>query len=379
MALRFHWRLPQGGERAGASRSHQVSLTETGLPDLKAQLHFCRCAEAGGIDSLLTDFGWSKPDPILLAAALGMATENIKFIIAYRSGLIGPTSFVQQLNTLSALIQGRFSLNVVAGHSPHEQCSYGDFLSHDERYERTEEFLAICHAFWRGEGEVNFSGKYYRIENGQLNTPFVSDERTFPELYIAGSSPPAQRLAVTQGSCWMRLADAPETLRLSVEPILVQGKEVGLRCSIIARATHEEAVRAAYSLVEGADVNFSDREKEKDFIQKSDSVGFTAMHRLAETEWVTPYLWTGLVRSHGAPAIALVGSPEEIATVMMEYKRVGISQFILSGWPKLDEMIFFGREVLPLIREWETRADPCPHPTLTDNQPTVARDGSSAP
>jgi alkanesulfonate monooxygenase len=308
-----------------------------------------------------------------------MATENIKFIIAYRSGLIGPTSFVQQLNTLSTLIQGRFSLNIVAGHSPHEQRSYGDLLSHDERYERTEEFLAICHAFWRGEGEVNFSGKYYRVENGQLNTPFVSDERAFPELYIAGSSPPAQRLAVTQGSCWMRLADTPETLRLSVEPILVQGKEVGLRCSIIARATHEEAVRAAYSLVEGADVNFSDQEKEKDFIQKSDSVGFTATYRLAETEWVTPYLWTGLVRSHGPPAIALVGSPEEIATAMMEYKRVGISQFILSGWPKLDEMIFFGREVLPLIREWETRADPCPHPTLTDNQSAVAKDGSSAP
>jgi hypothetical protein len=37
----------------------------------------------------------------------------------------------------------------------------------------------------------------------------------------------------------------------------------------------------------------------------------------------------------------------------MEYQRIGISQFILAGWPKLDSMIFFGREILPLIRRKE--------------------------
>src|SRR5712672_1513487 len=99
--LRFHWRLPQGGERPGASRAHQASLAESGLPDLDAQIQFARAAEASGIDSLLTDFGWSKPDPILLAAAIGMATTRIRFIIAHRSGLTCPTAFVQQINTLS--------------------------------------------------------------------------------------------------------------------------------------------------------------------------------------------------------------------------------------------------------------------------------------
>jgi len=139
----------------------QASLASTGLPDLGPQIAFCRRAEECGIDSLLVDFGWSKADPILLSTAIGMATERIRLIIAYRSGLMCPTSFVQQLNTLSHLIQGRFSLNIVAGHSPEEQRYYGDFLSHDQRYDRTEEFLAVCNAFWRNEGEVNFSGNYY--------------------------------------------------------------------------------------------------------------------------------------------------------------------------------------------------------------------------
>ncbi len=206
MALRFHWRLPFGGETSGWARAAQEDLAAIGLPDLDAQIHFCHQAEESGIDSLLTDFGFAKPDPILLAAALGMATEKINFIVAYRSGLLSPTTFVQQLNTLSALIGGRFSLNIVAGYSPQEQRSYGDFLSHDERYERTDEFLSVCHAFWQRNGAVNFAGKYYRIENGKLSTPFVSSERATPEIFIAGSSPPAQKLALRQGTCWMRLA-----------------------------------------------------------------------------------------------------------------------------------------------------------------------------
>ena len=354
--LRFHWRLPQGGERPGASRAHQASLAESGLPDLDHQIQFARAAEASGIDSLLTDFGWSKPDPILLAAAIGMATTGIRFIIAHRSGLTSPTAFVQQINTLSTLINGRFSLNIVAGHSPEEQRGYGDLLAHDERYERTEEFLAVCRAFWRNDGDVNFSGKHYAIEHGRLNTPFLSADRTFPELHIAGNSPAAQRLSISQGTCWMRLADTPARLATELRHVLQSGKEVGLRCSIIARPTREEAVLAARALVAAAGSQFDDKGKEGEFVTRSDSVSIKAVHELANTEWLTRGLWTGAVRSHGAAAIALVGSPSDVASALLEFGSIGVSQFILSGWPKLDEMLFFGRHVLPLIREREQAA-----------------------
>lgn len=356
MPLRFHWRLPQGGERPVASRVFQASLPETGLPDLETQINFCRTAEECGIDSVLTAFGWAMPDSILLSAAVGMVTTKIKFIIAYRSGLICPTTFVHQLNTLSTLINGRFSINVVEGHSPQEQAFFGDFLSHDERYDRTEEFLAVCHAFWRRDGDVSFNGKYYRVEGGKLNTPFISDDRTWPELYIAGNSPPAKRLTLSQGSCWMRIAEAPEKVRAEIQPVLNEGKEVGLRLAVIARPTREEAVRTAYSLIEGTDSGFNDKQKEGDFVRKSDSASINTTYRLAKEEWLTPWLWTGAVRTHGAPAIAMVGTPEEIASAVMEYKNIGISQFIISGWPKLEEMIYFGKEVLPLIRKKEAEA-----------------------
>ena len=87
---------------------------------------------------------------------------------------------------------------------------------------------------------------------------------------------------------------------------------------------------------------------------KSDSVSICETYTLAENEWLNPWLWTGAVRTHGAPAVALVGSYQEVAQALIDYARVGVSQFILSGWPKLDEMILFGREILPRVRILET-------------------------
>lgn len=353
MKLTFHWRLLQGGETPNLTRAAEGMRRETGLPDLRRQTEFCRRAEQCGLTGLLTDIGATKPDPILLAAALGMATEQIEFIVAYRSGLIPPTTFVQQLNTLSSLIQGRFSLNIVAGHSPLEQRYYGDFLSHDERYPRTEEFLAICHAFWRGDDPVNFRGKYYRIEDGRLNTPFVSKTETSPYIFIGGGSEAARTLTISQGSCWIRLADTPANLLVGSKSVLDAGKELGVRVGVICRPTREEAIAAAGALVASLDPAMREKEQEREFTSQSDSVSLQRIYKMAEEDWPAPWLWTGAVRSHGGAAIAIVGSPEEVASAFIEYGRIGVTQFIVSGWPKLEEMIIFGRDVLPLIRQKE--------------------------
>ena len=152
MSLRFHWMLPWGGETgetpAAAARYRIGSAsgaTAGALPDVEGWIAFARRAEEAGIDSTLISFGRYAPDPFLVACAVGHATTRLKFIIAYRSGLMQPATFVQQINTLSAMIDGRVAINVVAGSSKKEQRGYGDFLEHDERYARaTESRAASC-------------------------------------------------------------------------------------------------------------------------------------------------------------------------------------------------------------------------------------------
>ncbi len=354
--LKFHWRLIQAGETAGSSRAAAALRPDTSRPDLASQLAFCRLAQDLGITGLLLDIGATKPDPIVLSGALGLGTDTIQFIVACRSGLQSPAVFVQQINTLSALIGGRVTLNVVAGHSPLEQQYYGDFLDHDERYARTAEFLGICDAFWRHDELVNFRGRYYAVENGRLGSTFVSQKRRSPEVLIAGGSPAARALAISHGDCWMRLPDVPSALEAASRPVLQAGKSVGLRHSVIGAATRGEALEIAHALRDEAERMPSDRQLEGSFIARSDSTSFRALYETAAvTEWLTPVLWTGLVRSHGSPAIALVGNADEIADALMNFAQAGASQFILSGWPKSDSMKFFGEEVLPRVRRLEQR------------------------
>jgi len=352
--IQFHWRLIQGGEPEMVTRARQLELDSVALPDIAAQAAFCRLGETSGIESMLTDISFGKPDPMLLASGIAAQTATMKFLVAIKSGIISPTYFVQQVNSFSAIAQGRILLNVVAGHSPEEQEYYGDFLPHDERYARTGEFLAVCNAFWKAEGPVDFDGKYYRVKNGQLRTPFVDRERTFPYTFIAGGSVQARDLAIAQGSCWMRLADTPDKIRQSATEVLEAGKEMGLRMSIIARKTKSEALDAASLLLEGIDQTHREKEKEGHFIRKSDSVMMAEMNKIAETTaWLTPWLWTGAVKTYGAPSIAFVGAPKEIAQAILEYREAGVTQYILSGWPKAREMVFFGEEIIPLVRKME--------------------------
>jgi alkanesulfonate monooxygenase len=353
MTARFHWRLLQGGEGSGDTRGQAAALSRTGMPDLARQIEFCKLAEDCGIAGVLTDFGISKPDPLVLTAALGLATDKIEFIIAYRSGLICPVSFTQQINTLSAMIGGRISINVVAGHSPAEQRAYGDFLTHDERYSRTEEFLTICNGLWAGNEPVNFHGAYYTVENAVLNTPYLSPARQSPELFIAGNSRQAQETTIRQGTLWMRMADTPSNVAREVAPVIAAGREAGLRCAIICRETREEAITAAYALVAGLDRNAGDRARESGFHEASDSVCVKTSHELADVAWPTPFLWTGAIPTHGPATAAIVGSPVDVAAAIIEYERAGVSQFIFSGWPKTQQMRFFGDHVLPLVRRAE--------------------------
>jgi alkanesulfonate monooxygenase len=350
--LRFHWSLSSAGDTLRGARARSA---QGGLPSFAAHLEFCRRAEEAGIESLLVAFGFHRADPIALASALGVMTEKIKFLVACRSGIFSPTYFVQQVNTVSALTAGRIAVNVVAGHTPHEHGYYGDFLDHDERYDRADEFWSICQALWRGDGEVSFSGKHYRIEKARLNTSFVAPDRTAPEIYVGGGSERAERLAAKHASCLLRLPVPPERLGESIRPLLAQGTEVGLLVSMIARPTRQEAVDAARSLVAG--LAEESREVHRRFALASDSVAFKSTYDLAANspEWLTPCLWTGAVPYLGAPAIALVGSPDDLTAAILEYQSVGVSQFLFMGWPDLETMTYFGREVLPLVRARQAR------------------------
>jgi len=356
--LRFHWMLPKSGEvvvrgsqtpRQAAQYRVESTLVNSpaAKPEMEGWIHFAQQAEKAGIESVLVALNHYEPDPLMISCALGRETKHLRFIVAYRSGLMHPTIFVQQVNTLSGLIDGRVDLNMVAGSSTAEQHGYGDFLAHDERYARAEEFLAVCNAFWRCNGEVDFDGKYYKVEKGTLNTPFTSPDRKHPEIYVSGHSEPSERLACSQGTCWTRVVDTPEKLEPAVSRMRAHRLRVCLRLGLICRPTREEAISVAESIL-------PEDKLEKTTSLKDDSQMYReAAAAPAEAFWLNRNLWTGLAPHYGPVWTALVGTPEDVATAFLEYRKIGVTDFIISGWPEIDEVERFGTEVLPLVRDAE--------------------------
>ena len=47
---------------------------------------------------------------------------------------------------------------------------------------------------------------------------------------------------------------------------------------------------------------------------------------------------------------ALVGCYEEVADRIAEYHELGFDEFILSGYPHLEEAYWFGEGVMPVLR-----------------------------
>ena len=337
-----------------AQETSRVATTKASspaaMPDMEGWVEFARRAEEAGIEGVLLSFSRYEPDTIFVACAVGQATTKLKFIVAYRLGLMQPPTFVQQINTLSGLIGGRVSLNIVAGSSAVEQRGYGDFLDHDERYARAEEFLKVCHSFWANNGDVNFAGKYCRIEKGRIFTPFQSPDRSEPEIYVSGHSEQAQHLALAQAACYLRLIDTPEKLRPVVKRFRDNGVEVCLRLCVICRPTMDEAVGAMQALLPPEEIE----KQERKILSSSDSQTLKdALSAADQVGWMNRNLYAGLVPFYGSSAITLIGTPQDLARAFMEYKEIGVTQFIIAGWPKLEEMMIFGREVLPLVREAE--------------------------
>ena len=65
---------------------------------------------------------------------------------------------------------------------------------------------------------------------------------------------------------------------------------------------------------------------------------------------IHPNLWAGIGLVRGGAGTALVGSHEEVADLIEQYRRIGVEEFILSGYPHLEEAYWFGEGVLPLVR-----------------------------
>src|SRR6204780_3056414 len=156
------WFLPTHGD--GRYLGTAVGARPVNLNYLRQIAH---AADELGYFGVLLPTGRSCEDSWVVASALVPLTERLRYLVAVRPGLQSPTVAARMTATLDRISEGRLLINVVTGGDPTENKGDGIFLSHDERYEVTREFLTVYTALLAGE-TVKFHGKHIRIEDGRL-------------------------------------------------------------------------------------------------------------------------------------------------------------------------------------------------------------------
>ncbi len=123
----------------------------------------------------------------------------------------------------------------------------------------------------------------------------------------------------------------------------------GIRLHTISRDSAKEAWGAADRLL--GDLSDADIARAQSLLGASESVGQQRMLALhggsRDGLEISPNLWAGVGLVRGGAGTALVGSHGDVADRIEEYHALGIENFVLSGYPHLEEAYCFGEGVTP--------------------------------
>ncbi len=318
--------------------------------------NIARAHEQAGFDRILVGYWSDQPDGFLVTALAGLATEHIGLLLAHRPGFVAPALAARKLATLDQLLDGRLALNVISGGSDAEQRKDGDFLAHDARYARTDEFLDIVKREWTSGVPFDYRGQYYQVENAF--SAIKCRQKPHIPVFFSGASEAAVRVAGKQADVYMLWGESLDNTRELVERVRAeaakQGRSIEFSVSFrpILGRTEEEAWARAGQILQAARARQA-QDGDLDVALKPESVGARRLRNtVALGERVDKRLWTGIAGlvGGGHNSTALVGTAGQVADALLDYYDLGIRYLLVRGFDPLNDAVEYGRELLPLVR-----------------------------
>ncbi|MCU4122385.1 FMNH2-dependent alkanesulfonate monooxygenase [Variovorax sp. N23] len=355
--MQVFWFLPTHGD------SRYLGTTEGARTvDLAYLQQIAGAADRLGYEGVLIPTGRSCEDPWVIASSLIGATSKLKFLVAVRPGLHQPSLAARMAATFDRLSGGRVLVNLVTGGDQAELEGDGVFLDHASRYEQSAEFIRI----WREiiarshDGQAfDYDGKHLSVKGAKLLFP--PTQKPYPPVWFGGSSEAAHELAAEQVDTYLTWGEPPAEVAKKIADVKARaarkGRTVkfGIRLHVIVREREDAAWQAAEDLISRVDDQTVIRAQAA--FSKMDSVGqrrMAALHaggakRKREDLEISPNLWAGVGLVRGGAGTALVGDAKTVAARIEEYAALGLDNFILSGYPHLEESYRFAELVFPLL------------------------------
>jgi alkanesulfonate monooxygenase len=322
--------------------SSEARPAEGPVVDVPFTREFARVHEAAGFDRVLIGYYSDAPDGFIVAADVLAHTERLGVLLAHRPGFVAPTVAARKLATLDLFSGGRAAVHVISGGSDTDQRRDGDYLDHDARYRRTDEYLDVLRALWTADGPVDHDGEFYRFEGA---SPAVRPaQQPHLPIYFGGSSDAAIAVAARHADVYALWGEPLDAVRAHIERVRAAATANGrsLRFSLSLRAilgpTEEAAWERAHSLL--ARVRANAAAQGFATAARSESVGSRRLLEAAAAGDVhDTRLYTAIAEATGARGntTALVGTAEQVAESLLAYVDIGVTTILLRGFDPLED------------------------------------------
>ncbi|MFG1346611.1 FMNH2-dependent alkanesulfonate monooxygenase [Xanthobacter autotrophicus DSM 431] len=345
--MQVFWFLPTFGD------GPHIGSLEGARPATPAYLRqIAQAADDLGYHGVLVPCGKTCEEAYVVSAALADATRRLRFLVATKPSSMSPTFAARLASSLDRLSGGRFYLNVVVGGDAQELAGDGVFLDHDARYAQAAEFFQVWKGVLAGQ-KVDFSGEHVTVRGAEHLLPPA--QRPYPRLFFGGSSPTGHAVAAEHFDTYLSWAEPLDAVREKISDVRARADRFGrtlsygLRVHVIVRKTEAEAWDAANDIIKHVDRSAIDAAHRQ--FDRFDSEGQRRMTRLARSGnlVIAPNLWAGIGLVRGGAGTALVGTPQQVADRIEEYRDLGIESFVLSGYPHLEEAYRVAETLFPLL------------------------------
>jgi FMNH2-dependent dimethyl sulfone monooxygenase len=318
-----------------------------------------RIAEDAGFEYALSQtryaasYGADKQhEATSFSLALLAATERLKVIAAVHPGMWHPGVLAKFIITADHISNGRAAVNIVSGWLKDEFVNFGlEWLEHDERYVRTEEFIRVLRGLWTEQG-YSQSGKYYDITDFTLSPPPVDvPGRPHPEVFFGGNSTAAQATAGRVADWYFSNGKDLDGFRENIAGVQASATAAGRRPRyglngfVISRDSEKEARDTLREIV--AKAHRPAVEGFRDAVQEAGASTKDGKGMWADSSF------EDLVQYNDGFRTQLIGTPEQIAERIVEYKKIG---FLTCYLHFQEEVAAFGTDILPIVRELEADA-----------------------
>ena len=320
---------------------------------------FSRAHEAAGFDKVLVGYTATAAEGFVVTGYAAAHTERLGFLIAHRPGFVAPTLAARTAATLDQLTGGRVSLHIITGGSDADQAKDGDWLDHDTRYRRTDEYLTLLRRTWTEEKPFDHEGEFYRVARAWAEVK----PRQSPHvpLYFGGASEAAHHVGAKHCDVFMLWGEPLAAIRARIATVRAVAAQYGRapRFSVSLRPiiapTEAQAWEKARAILATVRAKQGDRTlplPEAEGARRL--VDFAGQAEVHDTR-----LWTPIAAAVGGAGntTALVGTPAQVAEALLAYHDLGVTTLLIRGFDPLEDAREYGRELIPLLRAEVARRD----------------------